>query len=81
MYLSTKKRIPGGYNPLESKNKYMLQKVHKEDDLYIFRDRNNRFIFTIDKDENENDVPILIDVITRAEVKSRLKSNNTILKI
>ncbi|MCM3595049.1 hypothetical protein M4D55_04530 [Metabacillus idriensis] len=63
------------YNPLfERKYSRMIKKITNEDDVYMFRDRNNRFVFTIEKDNNDKDVTILIDVLDRNDVRTRLKN-------
>lgn len=52
----------------------MLKKVKHVDDVYMFRDKNIRFIFTLEEDNKNNPTAILLDVMDKKEAKSHLKT-------
>jgi hypothetical protein len=71
MYTSVDNKVPA-YNLFKNSYKNAVKKVHNFDDMYMFRDRANRFIFTIEKDHKNNTTAILLDVIDKREAMNRL---------
>ncbi|WLR46571.1 hypothetical protein LC065_13440 [Halobacillus litoralis] len=57
--------------PLELKK--LISKVQNEEDVYVFRHRGHRFIFTIDKNEEGNDSIILVDIVGRKGIRTNNK--------
>ncbi|MFK9115969.1 hypothetical protein ABEI56_24670 [Peribacillus castrilensis] len=70
-YTETSNQIPGIqlFHPLARRNKRLLRSIQKVEDAYIYRDRDIRYIFSIEKDENNNDTAILLDIMQRKEVE------------
>ncbi|WP_257348805.1 hypothetical protein [Pseudalkalibacillus decolorationis] len=80
MYTNTHNKVPS-YNVMRRPFRNMLNKIQNVDNLYIFRDKNTRFIFTLDKGKDDEETAILLDVLDKQEVRSYLKEiNNPILR-
>lgn len=52
--------------------KKMVRKIRAIDDMYMFNDRNNRFIFTVEEGKDHNPTAILLDVIDKEEARNEL---------
>jgi hypothetical protein len=71
LYTNKNKVVPSR-NLLNWSNRRLVKKVHNLDDVFMFRDKNNRFFFTIQNDESDNSTAILLDVIGKKEAETQL---------
>ncbi|WP_256816542.1 hypothetical protein [Cytobacillus sp. Bac17] len=67
------------FGPKRRKYNRMLKNVQQIDDVYIFRDKNNRFIFTIKADKDNTKTAILLDLLNEEEMETfpQYRNNKT----
>jgi len=67
---SRKSKITNVYSNYLSgwKNTYRKQLITRVDDTYIYRDKDLRYVFTIQKNENNMDTAIIIDVLDKFDI-------------
>ncbi|MFE4354028.1 hypothetical protein [Peribacillus butanolivorans] len=75
MYTNVDNEIPA-YNIFKAPYRRMIEKVHHVDDMYMFRDKSNRFIFTVERDDKNNNTAILLDVLDKREAMNQLNHLN-----
>lgn len=78
-YTTTPNPVPG-LNIFKRKNKRLLKYVQQVDDLYIFRDRKHRFIFTIEKDNQNKDTAILLDILDNDDIRKLAHTLNNLAR-